>query len=144
MKKKIKKYQFSIRTDTENSKLTITITYGQNSVKVIFLKAIAKHIGVDRNFFDKPVANEKYIFRYGVDLNTKIHHVTIYYDLAIYTLIGDVTAPILRVLLFESKGENNHLHQEFVNVHYIPVAKSFIYQVLTMMDEPQARANHNG
>ena len=45
------------------------------------------------------------------------------------TFIGDVTAPILRVLPFESKRENNYLHQEFVNVHYVPVAKSFIDQV---------------
>ena len=35
----------------------------------------------------------------------------------------------MRVLPFESKRENNHLHQEFVNVHYVPVAKSFIDQV---------------
>ena len=40
-------------------------------VKIIFPKAIAEILGVDRNYFDKPVANEKYIFRYGVDLNTK-------------------------------------------------------------------------
>ena len=50
-------------------------------------------------------------------------------DLASYTFIGDVTAPILRALPFESKRENKHLHQEFVNVHYVPVAKSFIDQV---------------
>ena len=98
-------------------------------VKIIFPRAIAEILGVDRNYFDKPVANEKYIFRYGVDLNTKIHQLYIYSDLASYTFIGDVTAPILRVLPFESKRENNHLHQEFVNVHYVPVAKSFIDQV---------------
>ena len=64
-----------------------------------------------------------------MDLNTKIHQLYIYSNLASYTFIGDVTAPILRVLPFESKRENNHLHQEFVNVHYVPVAKSFIDQV---------------
>ena len=64
-----------------------------------------------------------------MDWNTKIHQLYIYSDLASYTFIGDVTAPILRVLPFESKRENNHLHQEFVNVHYVPVAKSFIDQV---------------
>ena len=94
--------------------------------KLFFQKAIAEILGVDRNYFDKPLANEKYIFRYGVDLNTKIHQLYIYSDLASFTFIGDVTAPILRVLSFESKRENNHLHQEFVNVHYVPVAKSFI------------------
>ena len=125
----------------KNSNATISITYGENSarvkldvqdptkVQIIFPKAIAEILGVDRNYFDKPLGNEKYIFRYGVDLNTKIHQLYIYSDLASYTFIGGVTAPILRVLPFESKRENNHLHQEFVNVHYVPVAKSFIDQV---------------
>ena len=40
-----------------------------------------------------------------------------------------VTAAILRVLSFERKRETNHSHQEFVNVHYVPVAKSFIDEV---------------
>ena len=64
-----------------------------------------------------------------MDLNTKIYQLYIYSDLASCTFIGDVTASILRVWPFESKRENNHLHQEFVNVHYIPVAKSLIGQV---------------
>ena len=80
-------------------------------VKIIFPKAIAEILGVNRYYFDKPVANEKYIFRYGVDLNTKNHQLYIYSNLASYTFIGHVTAPILRVLPFESKRENNHLHQ---------------------------------
>ena len=75
------------------------------------------------------MANEKYIFRYCVDLNKKNHQLYIYSNLASYTFIGDGTVPILRVLPFESKRENNHLHQEFVDVHYVPVAKSFIDQV---------------
>ena len=136
-----KSINFRYGLTLKNSNATISITYGENSarvkldvqdptkVQIIFPKAIAEILGVDRNYFDKPLGNEKYIFRYGVDLNTKIHQLYIYYDLASYTFIGDVTAPILRVLPFESKRENNHLHQEFVNVHYVPVAKSFIDQV---------------
>ena len=136
-----KSINFRYGQTLKNSNATISITYGENSarvkldvqdhmkVKIIFPKAIAGILGVDRNYFDKPVANEKYIFRYGVDLNTKIHQLYIYSDLASYTFIDDVTAPILRVLPFESKRENNHLQQEFVNVHYVPVAKSFIDQV---------------
>ena len=71
-------------------------------VKIIFPKDIAEILGEDRNYFGKPVANEKNIFRYGVDLNTKIHQLYIYSNLASYTFIGDVSAPILRVLPFES------------------------------------------
>ena len=58
-----------------------------------------------------------------MDLNTNIYQLYIYFNLASYTFIGDATAPILRVLPFESKRENNHLHQE--------IAKSFIDQVHT-------------
>ena len=141
LKKFKKSINFQYGLTLKNSNATISISYGENSarvkldvqdptkVKIIFPKAIAEILGVDRNYFDKPVAEEKYIFRYGVDLNTKIHQLYIYSDLASYTFIGDVTAPILRVLPFESKRENNHLHQEFVNVHYVPVTKSFIDQV---------------
>ena len=115
-----KSINFRFGLTLKNSNATISITYGENSarvkldvqdptkVKIIFPKAIAEILGVDRNYSDKPIANEKYIFRYGVDLNTKIHQLYIYSDLASYTFIGDVTAPILRVLPFESKRENNH------------------------------------
>ena len=78
-----KSINFQYGLTLENSNATTTITYGENSarvkldvqdpmkVKIIFPKAIAEILGVDRNYFDKPVVNEKYIFRYGVDLNTK-------------------------------------------------------------------------
>ena len=137
LKKFKKSIKFQYGPTLKDSNATITITYGEISapvkldvqdpmkVKIIFPKAIAEILGVDRNYFDKPVANEKYIFRYGVDLNTKIHQLYIYSELASYTFICDVTAYILRVLSFESKKETNHLHQEFVNVRYVPFSKFF-------------------
>ena len=112
-----KSINFRYGQTLKNSNATITISYGENSarvkhnvqdplkVKIIFPKAIAELLGVERNYFDKPVAIEKYIFRYGVDLNTNIHQLYIYSNIASYTFIGDVTAPILRVLPFESKRE---------------------------------------
>ena len=122
MKKFKKGINFRYGLTLKNSNATISITYGENSarvkldvqdptkVKIIFPKAIAEILGVDRNYFDKPVGNEKYIFRYGVDLNTKIHQLYIYSDLASYTFIGDVTAPILRVLPFESKRQKKIIY----------------------------------
>ena len=35
----------------------------------------------------------------------------------------------LRVVFFQRTKDNMHFHQEFVNLHYVPVAKSFIDQV---------------
>ena len=83
-----KSINFRYGPTLKNSNATITISYGENSarvkldvqdptkVQIIFPKAIAEILGVDRNYFDKPVGNEKYIFRYGVDLNTKFTNFT--------------------------------------------------------------------
>ena len=38
-------------------------------------------------------------------------------------------APILRVIPFKSSKHSQQSHKEFVNVHYVQVAKSFIQQV---------------
>ena len=63
-------------------------------------------------------------------------------DLASYTFIDDVTAPILRVLPFESKRKTNHLHKKFVNSHYVP--KSFIDQVhILVKKEIQVKMCHS-
>ena len=84
-----KDINFRLGQILKNSNSTITISCGQNSagveldvqdpmnVKVIFPKPIIEILGVDRNYFDKPVPNEKCTFRYGVDFNTKIHQLNI-------------------------------------------------------------------
>ena len=75
-------------------------------------------------------ANDK--FEYGVDLNMGMNHLYIYSDLPEYTLLGDTEAPILRVVPFETRmkaGTNPHLHMEFLNLHYIPVSKSFFDEI---------------
>ena len=64
-----KTINFQYGLTLKNSNAIIAITYGENSarvkldvqdptkVKIIFPKAIAEILGVDRNYFDKPVAN---------------------------------------------------------------------------------------
>ena len=47
----------------------------------------------------------------------------------LHTFIVDVTAPILRVVPFFRTKTDVHFHQEFVNLHYVSMAKSFIDQV---------------
>jgi len=64
-------------------------------------------------------------FPYGVDLNIGCNHMFIYSDLAEYTMVGDIQAPLLRVVPFQKPdGEDNHTHKEFINVHYVPIGKS--------------------
>jgi hypothetical protein len=75
-------------------------------------------------------ANDK--FKYGVDLNLGMNHLFIYSDLSEYTLVGDVEVPLLRVVPFEPRtkaGTNPHLHIEFLNLHYVPVSKSFFDEI---------------
>ena len=64
-----------------------------------------------------------------MDLNTSYHQLYVYSDIASYTYIGDVTAPVLRVVPFQQTKSETHSHQEFLNLHYVPVAKSYIDQV---------------
>ena len=58
-----------------------------------------------------------------------MHQLFVSTDIACYTFLGDVTAPILRVIPYEPQKDTNHIHKEFVNLHYVPVAKSLIDQV---------------
>ena len=90
---------------------------------------MAEILGVDKTFFGKPIGNDKHQFKYGIDLNTHSNRFYVYSDVANYTYIGDVTAPILRVIPFKQLQEEIHFHQEFLNLHYVPVAKSYIDQV---------------
>ena len=46
-----------------------------------------------------------------------------------FTNIGDVTTPILRVVPFQVYANTSQFYFEFVNLHYVPVAKSIIEQV---------------
>ena len=100
-----------------------------NRVKLILPTPLAEKLGVNQKYFNKPIGNEKHAFTHSVDLNTKIHQLYVYSDIASYTFLGGVTPPILRVVPFETLKERHHLRQEFVKVHYVPVAKSFIDQV---------------
>ena len=66
-----------------------------NQVKIFFPTPLAEKLGVNPNFHDKPIGNERHAFKYGVDLNTSYHQLYVYSDIASVTYIGDVTAPVL-------------------------------------------------
>ena len=120
---------------------SITISYVKNSqrvkgtltgssqVKIFFPSPLAEKLGVNPNFHDKPIVNERHGFKYAVDLNKSYHPLYVYSDIASYTYIGDVTALVLRVLPFQQTKSAIHSHKEFLKLHYVPVAKSFIDQV---------------
>ena len=68
-------------------------------------------------------------FPYCVDLNVGSNHLFVYSDVAEYTLLGHMEAPILRVVPFHQRKQSNHLHEEFLNLHYIPVSKGIFDEI---------------
>lgn len=101
----------------------------KNDMYMIFPKSLAEILGVDRELIGQPLANNKHNFKYGVDLNMGSNRFYVYSDVASYTYIGNITAPILRVIPFKFREEQTHFQHEILNLHYVPVAKSFIDQV---------------
>ena len=120
-------------THLKQSNASFTISYMKNSQRVKVHSQdptpLAEKLGVNPNFHDKPIGNERHAFKYAVDLNTSYHQLYVYSDIASYTYIGDVTAPVLRVVPFQQTKSDIHSHKEILNLHYVPVAKSFIDQV---------------
>ena len=78
---------------------------------------------------EKPIGNEQHIFKFNVDLHHSFRSLFIYSDIADFTFVGDVVAPILRVVPSNPVTELVHVHKEFENLHYVPVSKSVIDQV---------------
>ena len=67
-------------------------------------------------------------FPFNTDLDIGFNQLFVYSDLVEYTIVGHIQAPILRVVPFRSfhggKDGNQHIHQEYLNLHYLPIAKS--------------------
>ena len=78
---------------------------------------------------EKPFGNEQHIFKFKVDLHRSLSSLFIYSDFVDFKFVGDIVAPILRVVPFNPVTEFVHVHKEFKNLHYVPVSKSFIDQV---------------
>ena len=53
----------------------------------------------------------------------------VYSDVADYTYVEKITATILRIVSYKQSRSSTQSHQEFVNLHCIPLAKSYIDQV---------------
>ena len=80
---------------------------------------------------EKPIRNKQHIFKFKVDLHVhrSFSSLFIYSDIVDFTSVGDIVAPILRVVPINPVIEFVHVHKEFKNLHYIPVSKSVIDQV---------------
>ena len=54
---------------------------------------------------------------------------TLYFTLTHIFAGGNITAPILRIVSYKQSKSSTQSRQEFVNSHYVPLAKSYIDQV---------------
>ena len=78
---------------------------------------------------NKLIGNDNQAFTYAVDLNMTHHQMFVYSDVADYTYVGNITAPLLRIVSYKQSKSSTQSHQEFVNLHYVPLAKFYIDQV---------------
>lgn len=72
--------------------------------------------------------NDDLAFTHDIDLYAGINHMFVYSDLVDFTLLGDVQAPILRVVPFQ-ESHQIHVHKEFLNLHYVPVSKPYFDEI---------------
>ena len=100
-----------------------------NRVQIRFSKSLGEILGLKPNLSNKLIGHENQVFTYAVDLNMTHHQMFVYSDVADYTYVGNITAPILRIVSYKQSKSSTQLHQEFVNLHYVPLAKSYIDQV---------------
>ena len=101
----------------------------EKQVRLLFPKQLGQILGLDPTMIEKPIGNEQHIFKFKIDLHRSFSSLFIYSDIADFTFVGDIVAPILRVVPFNPVTELIHVHKEFKNLHYIPVYKSVTDQV---------------
>ena len=73
------------------------VAQNPNQVRIRFPASLGQALGVNPDMSENPIGNEPYAFKYGVDLNILHNRLYVYSDVADYTYLGDVTAPILRL-----------------------------------------------
>ena len=100
-----------------------------NRVQIRFSKSLGEILGLNPDLSNKLIGNDNQAFTYAADLNMTHHQMFVYSDVADYTYVGNITAPILRIVSYKQSKSSTKSHQEFVNLHYVPLAKSYIDQV---------------
>ena len=113
----------------QNSKRLKITAQNDKQVRLKFPNDFGQILGINPLWSEKSIGNEKDVFTYSVDLNGPYDRLYVYSDVAAFTNVGDTQAPILRILPFEPNQTLTNFHMEFRNLHYVPVAKSFIDQI---------------
>ena len=120
--------QISVTFDAVSQRLKIS-AQDERQFRLLFPKQLGQILGLDPIMIEKPIGNEQHIFKFNVDLHRSFSSLFIYSDIADFTFVDDIVAPILGFVPFNPVTELVHVHKEFKNLHYVPVSKSVIDQI---------------
>ena len=102
----------------------------EKQARLLFPKQLGQMLCLDPKMIRKPIGKTHHIFKFNVELHRSFSSLLIYSDIADFTFVGDIVAPILRVVPFNPETESVvHVHKEFKNLHYVPVSAYVIDQV---------------
>ena len=117
----------SVTFDAVRQRMKIS-AQNEKEVRLLFPKQLGQILGLAPTMIEKPIGKTHHIFKFDVDLHRSFS-IFNYSDIADFTFVGDIVAPILRVVPFNPVTELVHVHKEFKNLHYVPVSKYVIDQV---------------
>ena len=98
-----------ITYDAVSQRMKIT-AQNDKQVRLLFPKQFGQILGLDPTMIEKPIGNEQHIFKFNVDLHHSFSSLFINSDIADFTFVGDIVAPILRVVPFNPVTESVHVH----------------------------------
>ena len=86
-----------------------------NRVQIRFSKSLGEILGLNPDLSNKLIGNDIMAFTYAVNMNMTHHQMFVYSDVADYTYVGNITAPLLRIVSYKQSKSSTQSHQEFVN-----------------------------
>ena len=126
-------------------KMRVSVAYSQSTKrpKFGFYNVVKTGVKFHRNLFLKlggapdflgktiyPGKQNLQMFKYSPNIDAGYNHIFVYSDIVEHTIVGDMFAPILRVIPFktsnslENDNGSQHTNHEISDAHYVPVSKS--------------------
>ena len=84
----------SVTFDAVSQRMKIS-AQNEKQARLLFPKQLGQILGLDPTMIEKPIGNEQHIFKFKVDLHRSYSSLFIYSDIADFTIVGDIVAPIL-------------------------------------------------
>ena len=117
-----------------------------NRVQIRFSKSLGEKLGLNPDLSNKLIGNYDQVFTYAVDLNMTHHQMFVYSDVADYTYVGNITAPLLRIVSISSSNlalnrTKNlcicimYLWQNFILIKFILISKMKLAGLLLLLVE---------